>query len=1130
MVIGKTHAQFSLKQENYNAFDGRIIPAYSIESKYTVLFIDTSVINRNQLKDTATLVRIVQRVDTLYAFYKNNLGYDPVGGNPNYGYKANVFFGPPSCGAGCGLIGAKGIEVDGFSGIYYNHKYKQNVNRDVIIGYEFGRNFFNFSDKILFPFRPNTDDKNGGFAEAFAAIMYQYAFDEIMDDPAERQMNETLMNLEWSRTWSRGYINDTSANPYNSFARWDLDGVLDPNRGRAGHNASAYFSTVGVFPIFDIFGKNRMFPGFFKNIREQPSVVTIEDALSNIAYAASKTIQTNLNAFFINVLKYKLNKQAIDQIALFPKAPSKLISDEPLLYFFSPFDTIPLNLRSTNYLDDGYSYMVKDGNDTLSFSKHGNNYFSYSLLRNRHFIQLDCYLINTYGERVDSFSTVLRKRDRIHLFEKAQQMFAYYLTNETTRSYFKDSVLVIEGLATDKKTINRGLVYWSTVNRRDRIIKLEGSIRNASPKGDYTYPVLDGLPSTGFSFLRYGGPQRNNGTARVGYDLAVDDSLSFHHLNMVDSSTLFVPPPEQSRKYNLINVEFSTSGFGTNGYFKNVVLSDITDTDGDGVLDFDDDCPTVSTHPSAPRSIDTVSCTNANQFSLNLIPETGHRLLWYPSNEVGEKEDTFSNIVLSGSNSKKTIFVSQMNLLNGCESKRSPIVITLNSSPSKPILSFAANSNGQVCLGENSTQMKSSSIIGNLQWQKSTNGLDYTDLVGFSDTTYLAANLNVSTYFKIIASNLCGSAESDSKLVTVNPKPTVSFNVNNASQVLTGNSFVFTNTSTGGSTYLWRFGNGVTATTQNATYSYAAAGSYVVRLVVTSAAGCRDSSSTTVTVTAPPPPPVAAGNLYAAGTTCAQFNARTAIALNRLCYTVTSGRVSAVTPSSFMYYVKVTAPSASFTVNISQTVSRTGFRLFTVNTGGSVVSGDNCARVTSVSSPSTGQARAIVTRATVGRTYIIGVRYDTRSLVGYTTNGTLSANYSFNAKIGNTTLSNSTSTVTLYPNNCVGVSSGQLARMPELGGLPGASAGVDKTGSEARLAIRVYPNPSNNRFNVLIEGSDRQTKGVLRIMNAQGQIVEEIKDVKPGMELQLGVKYTSGTYTAVFIQGNQTTRQRMVKY
>jgi hypothetical protein len=281
----------------------------------------------------------------------------------------------------------------------------------------------------------------------------------------------------------------------------------------------------------------------------------------------------------------------------------------------------------------------------------------------------------------------------------------------------------------------------------------------------------------------------------------------------------------------------------------------------------------------------------------------------------------------------------------------------------------------------------------------------------------------------------------------------------------------------------------------------------------------------------PPPPPVVAGNLFALNTTCAQFNGSTGTALTRLCYTVSSGRVNAVTPASFMYYVKVTAPSASFTVNIAQTVSRSGFRLFTVNTGGSQASGDNCVRVASVTTPSTGQARVSITRATVGRTYIIGVRYDTRSLVGYTTNGTLNASYSFVARIGNTTLPNSTGSVMLYPNNCVGVSGGQVTgRLPELGGLPGAVAGVDKTGSDAKLQIRVYPNPSNSRFTVLIESNDRLTKGTLRIINAQGQVVEELKNVQPGSELMIGMKYISGTYTAVFIQGNQTTRQRMVKY
>ena len=56
--------------------------------------------------------------------------------------KPMFFFGNPSCGAGCGLVGSKGIEVSGFQNIFFNLKYDLNVNRDVIIAYEFGKEFF----------------------------------------------------------------------------------------------------------------------------------------------------------------------------------------------------------------------------------------------------------------------------------------------------------------------------------------------------------------------------------------------------------------------------------------------------------------------------------------------------------------------------------------------------------------------------------------------------------------------------------------------------------------------------------------------------------------------------------------------------------------------------------------------------------------------------------------------------------------------------------------------------------------------------------------------------------------------------------------------------------------------------
>lgn len=57
--------------------------------------------------------------------------------------------------------------------------------------------------------------------------------------------------------------------------------------------------------------------------------------------------------------------------------------------------------------------------------------------------------------------------------------------------------------------------------------------------------------------------------------------------------------------------------------------------------------------------------------------------------------------------------------------------------------------------------------------------------------------------------------------------PTASFNGN-----LNGSSFSGTNTSTNGSSYLWEFGDGNTATTVNTAHTYAAAGAYTVTLHV----------------------------------------------------------------------------------------------------------------------------------------------------------------------------------------------------------------------------------------------------------------------------------------------------------
>lgn len=492
------------------------------------------------------------------------------------------------------MIGSKGIEVSGFENIFYNLKYDLNVNRDVIIGYEFGRNFFDFSDKILFPFKPNSNERNGGFAEAFADIMYLYAYDEIITNPNERELNETILNLNSNKSWYMGYINDSTANPYNSFAKWEYDGIIDPNRGQAGHENPAYPGKTALFATIDIFGKSKMFPDFFNLIRNQPKVNSIEDALSNIAFAASKALNANLNAFFQNVLKFNLNTNTINEIEKFPSLESKLIKDLDLLYFYSPKSVINLNLRSTNYLADNYKYLVMNGKDTLSFSKNGNNSIPYNILKNNHEILLKCYLINEKNVRIDSFYTTLMKRDKINLLSKKENLYSYYLSNETAKSYFTDSNLVIEGLDSDSSKTNNGLVYIRTIFEKDRQYKLEGEIKNITEPYNSKFPKMNEIPTMGWSRMAFESPARMNGSALFGYDLGVGDTTNFFAFSFTDSSSFYIPSPI-GRQFSIGNISFASNGYNKNKtIFRNSYLSDVSDIDGDSIIDFEDNCPLIA--------------------------------------------------------------------------------------------------------------------------------------------------------------------------------------------------------------------------------------------------------------------------------------------------------------------------------------------------------------------------------------------------------------------------------------------------------------------------------------------------------------------------------------------------------
>ena len=77
---------------------------------------------------------------------------------------------------------------------------------------------------------------------------------------------------------------------------------------------------------------------------------------------------------------------------------------------------------------------------------------------------------------------------------------------------------------------------------------------------------------------------------------------------------------------------------------------------------------------------------------------------------------------------------------------------------------------------------------------------------------------------------------------TINPLPTANFSYSASGQDIT-----FTNSSSGGDSYYWDFGDGNTDTQQNPTHHYNTSGNYTVSLIVTnSTTGCSDTTTQTI--------------------------------------------------------------------------------------------------------------------------------------------------------------------------------------------------------------------------------------------------------------------------------------------
>lgn len=146
-----------------------------------------------------------------------------------------------------------------------------------------------------------------------------------------------------------------------------------------------------------------------------------------------------------------------------------------------------------------------------------------------------------------------------------------------------------------------------------------------------------------------------------------------------------------------------------------------------------------------------------------------------------------------------------------------------------------------ICAGDSFTVTQVGSS-GNWNWEFAPDGISFSMVQtgGNSVTITTPGLLNV---VQLVSTNGVCPADTASVTVTVVPAPVAGFTFSQ-----TGNSFTFTNTTVGASTYQWNFGDAGTSTLTSPTHLYTSSGTYIVTLIAVNSIGCADTVTDTITL------------------------------------------------------------------------------------------------------------------------------------------------------------------------------------------------------------------------------------------------------------------------------------------
>lgn len=285
----------------YTSFNGVPLNLFAWEGKYT------AVLSRSDALAVADMTTILAATDATYQYYQTATGFTPAPAKLYHG-KLTLADVPATCGAGCGYMGATGIELQNtYFDLLYNGVH-DHAQFDQVFFYEFGRNFWHLGDKLEYKGSDNTGTITTGFA-VFMRFM-------AMDASGVAGGPYATWTFAEFRSRVEGMIDLYLADGTQTWA----------NTLKVGHPQANNPSGLGATDLFASFcfrlwrdqGGAVFIQKLWIEAAKRPAAATTQDAVDNFFLAACAAANKNLTTQFETTWRWPLSAAAKAAAAGYP--------------------------------------------------------------------------------------------------------------------------------------------------------------------------------------------------------------------------------------------------------------------------------------------------------------------------------------------------------------------------------------------------------------------------------------------------------------------------------------------------------------------------------------------------------------------------------------------------------------------------------------------------------------------------------------------------------------------------------------------------------------------------------------------------------------------------------------------